>query len=74
MTTKRSVNDFVFVDPSRGNYPGMARVTRVSGNEAEIVFDDGTTEWFYFAHLYSNAKTIVRKKDFLEKRAAKVGR
>jgi hypothetical protein len=71
---KYSVNDFVFVNRDRGLTPGIARVVRISANEeAEIVFEDGSTLVFYFAHLHQTPDCLLRKIKFLRERANKVG-
>lgn len=50
------VNDFVFVLSSRGKTPGIARVTAIINDEAEIVYDNGAKDRYYFAHLYQTAE------------------
>jgi hypothetical protein len=68
------INDFVFVNPSRGKTPGIARVTKTINNEAEIIFDNGERDRYYFVHLTQNAECFKRKKEFLKNRAEKIGK
>lgn len=68
------VNDFVFVNRDRGITPGIARVTQVKDEEAVILFDDGSKDVYYFAHLHQNRECFSRKAEFLRERASKVGK
>jgi hypothetical protein len=68
------VNDYVFVNPDRGITPSIARVIRIFDNEAEIMFDNGSKEIFYFVHLYQTRECFLRKTEFLRERANKVGK
>ena len=62
MQKQFKVNDFVFVLPSRGKTPGIARVTEITPHgEAKIVYDNGL-------------ECFRKRKQFLIDRANKVGK
>lgn len=68
------VNDFVLVDSSRGKTPGIARVTKVINSEAEIVYDNGEKDRYYFIHLGQDFECFRRRQKFLAERAEKIGK
>lgn len=68
------VNEFVFVNPNRGKTPGIARVTKVINDEAEIVYDNGEKDRYYFVHLHQKMECFKRRQKFLAERAEKIGK
>jgi hypothetical protein len=68
------INEFVFVNPSRGKTPGIARITKVINDEAEIIYDNGEKDRYYFSHLTQNAECFRRRQKFLADRAGKIGK
>lgn len=68
-------NDFVYVRANRGKTPGMARITRIrSYNEADIIFENGEKDTYYFAHLYQTPECFKRKLIWMKERADKIGK
>ena len=76
-TSSFEVNHFVKVNSNRGTTPGKARITKLcgsgSGQEADIVYDNGMKDQFYTAHLYKDAETIKATIQYHKDRAAKIG-
>ena len=70
-----SLHDFVKVASDRATGKGMARVTKVDQMyaEAEIVYDDGTTQRLFTALLFKDAETGRRRQAFMAERASKIG-
>jgi len=68
------VNEFVFVNPSRGKTPGIARITKTINDEAEIIFDNGEKDRYYFVHLHQKMECFKRRQKFLAERAGKIGK